>query len=170
MKKILMSMFAAIVGISMIATVGCELSESQVKIMAQQAGFYSAIGWIAIDNPDVETKTQVTAVITIISENSGSIEDGQTYTEAIYPIALEYITNNIKPKDQPVAKAGALAILGGIDILFAANPGWAENETMAVSIVQSFCIGAQSGLALAADDPVIKASLQTSTLRAGLEL
>jgi hypothetical protein len=149
---------------------GCSPSESQMKVIAQQAGLFAAASWIAVDNPDPETKEAVKQVVTLIAENAGSVEEGKTYSEVLYPVVDVYITKNIAANKQPLARAGAVAILGSIDMLFAANPEWAQNQSTAVAIVQAFCTGAKSGLAMSASDPVIKAAVRSAGLRAGLKL
>jgi hypothetical protein len=54
--------------------------------------------------------------------------------------------------------------------MFAANPSWSENENLAIDVVKLFCDGAQSGLSLTRNDPVMKAALQTGQMRSSLEL
>jgi len=154
----------------MLTMTGCDLTDAQIKVISQQAGLFSAVGWIAVDNPNPGTRDAVTAVVTLIGENADKVEGGKTYTEVLYPIVLTYVAANVEPHHRPLTKAGSVAILGGIDILFASNPEWSQREGLVVDIAQAFCLGATAGLAMAEDDPVMQAAVQSATLRTGLKL
>jgi len=165
------AMCYAMVMMTMLSVTGCKpLTPAQIKVVAQQTGMFSAVGWIAIDNPNAQTKIAVSDVIAIIGDKAAGVEAGQTYTEVLYPVILDYVANKVEKQYQPLTKAGALALLGGIDMLFAGNPTWHEDSVIASEIVQSFCLGASSGLGMAADHPVIKAATRNATMRAGLNL
>jgi len=167
--KVIVSLFICAMLAVMIP--GCTINdEAQMKAIANQAGLFSAVGWIAIDNPSVEIKTAVKGVVTLIAEKAIKLEDGETYTEVLYPDVIKYIDEKMEEKDRPLAKAGSLALLSGIDILFAVNPKWKEDQTIVVNVIQSFCDGANTGLSMSSDDPVIKAAKASAALRSELKL
>jgi hypothetical protein len=62
--------------------------------------------------------------------------------------------------------AGSLAVLNGIDLLFATNPEWGENHKLAVDVVDAFLLGANTGLSLADDDPRMVNARQANAKRA----
>ena len=152
---------------------GCDnsdLTEAQIKTIANQAGLFGGVGWIAIDNPDTEVKALVIKACSIIREKSSDIEAGKTYTEVMYGPIVDFANNEAPEQYRPLTKAGALAILGALDVLFASNPEWRENQDLATGIINSFCTGAVAGLSMAADNPVMKSALQSAKLRSGLKL
>lgn len=148
---------------------GCDLDSSQIKTIANQSGLFSAVGWVAVDNPDAQTKKLVGDMVKVIKMSASHVDDGETYTEVLYPIILDHI-RYLEVRYQPLVKAGSLALLGGIDILFAANPEWKQNETMVVDIVQSFCAGAINGLSMSELEPIIKTARRTAIMRSNLKL
>jgi len=167
--KVIVSLFICAMLAVMIP--GCTIKdEAQMKAIANQAGLFSAVGWIAIDNPDEAVKTSVKDIVILIADKAIKVEDGETYTEVLYGDIVKYINDKVEVQYRPLAKAGSLALLGGIDMMFAANPNWKEDETIVINIVQSFCDGAKNGLSMAADHPVIKAANTSATLRAELNL
>lgn len=147
---------------------GCDLQPAQTKTIAQQAGLFSVVGWIAVDNPSPEVLIQVKRVVGTIQENSKDVQAGQTYTEVLYPALVSYIDSNLESNYKPLAKTGALSILGGIDMLFAAHPDWKKNQETAIGIVDSFCLGAQNGLSMQANDPTLLAARRTAVLRSNI--
>jgi len=149
---------------------GCDLNDAQIKTISNQAGLFASVGWIAMDNPDAPTKEAVKDIISVIRTNAGQVTEGKTYTEVLYPWVLKYIVEKVEPQYRPLSKAGSLAMLGGIDMLFAANPEWAKDQKLVTDIVTAFCNGATNGLSLSADDPVIKSATRSAKMRAGLQL
>ena len=145
---------------------GCKLTDGQVKVIAQNAGLYSAVGWIALDDPSGEAITNVKQVLVVIEENAAGVEGGASYTEVLFPILTKYIDTSIAVQYRPVCKAGAITLLGGIDMLFAANPAWQQDQDLAISIVDAFILGAKSGLGMKADHPVMMQARETASRRA----
>lgn len=140
-----------------IALTGCNLSESQQKVIAQNAGLAAAVTWIAYDNPSSNETKLVSQALDVIREGSVTIVSGQTYTEFLFKDVESFARSEQVPKHYaPIVIAGSLAALNGIDLMFAANPSWAETQAQALGIVNSFVIGAKHGLSLADDDPRIK--------------
>ena len=127
--------------------IGCTLT--QVQTSAQVAGNGVAVGWIAAKDPDTNTLVVVSSLLEDINENAGLVGAGATYTAVVYPILLETINTSVDDRYKPLAMSASITILGGIDMLFAANPEWKEQEAKSLAIVQSFIFGAQSGLAMA---------------------
>lgn len=149
---------------------GCDPNPAQIKAIANQAGLFSSVGWIAMDNPEEAVKTNVKAVIVLIKEKADKVDEGKTYTEVLYPLVLDYVVKSVEPQYRPLTKAGSLAVLSGIDMLFAANPAWATEKDLAVDIIQSFCGGAVNGLSLGNDDPIMKAAARSAKMRSDLQL
>jgi hypothetical protein len=49
-----------------------------------------------------------------------------------------YVDAKVEPQYRPLTKAGGLALLGGIDMLFAAHPEWKSKQTEAIGYVSAF--------------------------------
>ena len=163
MKRGIALLLVAIVAFS---TAGCDLKPEQVKTIAQQVGLFSAVGWIAADNPTQDQITAVKGVVDIIKSKASEIEAGKTYTEVVYPEVEKIIDAEFDPQYKPLAKAAALSLLGGLDMLFAMHPEWKADEKLALEVVKSFCTGAKAGFNLDASDPVIVQARRTAKLRA----
>jgi len=152
-----------------VALCGCKPSNDQIKIIAKQAGLFSAVGWIAIDNPDCETKTEIISIIDVIENSSGQVQNGQTYSDVLYPIVCSHINEHMKEKYRPLANAAAISILGGLDILFATNPEWNEDQSLVLDVVKAFCSGAKIGLSMNDCEPVVQAAVRTANRRMNLK-
>lgn len=168
MKKtisgIILTMIAAI-GIAGIA--GCKLTDDQVKIISKNAGLGAAVTWIAYDNPDTNATALVKDMLKVVSEKASGVQTGVTYTAAIYPEIEKLVATETFPKQyKSIVLAGSLAMLNGIDLLFALNPEWKAQEKLALNAVTSFCDGAKLGLTLSGRDPVIIQANDFSTRRA----
>lgn len=135
---------------------GCNLTEAQIKVISQNAGLGAAVTWIAYDNPTPEVKAVVKTTLDIIATKAGEVQLGKTYTEIIYP-EIETVVQSgiIDDQYKPIVLAGSLAMLNGIDMLFALHPEWKIQQEKAVAIVNSFILGAKQGLSLSDRDPVI---------------
>ena len=134
---------------------GCKVTPEQAQVIARNAGLYSAVIWISIDNPDAAQILLVKEVLNIIERDANKIEAGKTYLEVIYPEVVKFIDSNVEPKDRPLCKAAALSLLNGLDMLFVMHPEWKENEQLALQIVVAYIHGAKLGLGLDDDDPVM---------------
>ena len=146
---------------------GCNVKPEQIKAVAQQAGLFSAVGWIATDNPDDDTIQSVKSILVIIEEKSGDVEGGATYTEVIYPEVEKVINSDAIPAQyRPACKVATITLLGGLDMLFAANPEWKEKQDIAISVVDAFIFGAKNGLNLSNDHKLITAARNTASRRA----
>jgi len=153
MKKWLLGVVALL---TMVGIVGCEWSDSQVKVLSQNAGLAAAVTWIAYDNPDTNSIVVVKEIINTIAAQAENVQTGMTYTAVIYPEIQNIIDGDSIPAQyKPIALAGSLAVLNGIDLLFAMNPSWKEKEGRTLMAAQSFCIGAKMGLSLSDRDPII---------------
>ena len=164
MKK---GIIAALIVAMMTTLTACQLNESQIKVIAQNTGLASIVTWIAYDNPEEDVKALVSDSMDIISTNLVQLASGQTYTELLYGDIENFArSENVPNHYTPVVLAGGLAVLNGIDLLFAMNPSWLERQDLSIGVVQSFIRGAKSGLALAKDDPVLIQAREFSTRRA----
>jgi len=168
MKRTMVNMLSAVVALGLFAgLVGCDLQPEQIKVVAQNAGLFAAVGWIAMDDPEQAEVGAVSSIMDVIRDNAGSVKEGLTYTEVIYPILEEVISSDVVDLQyEPICKAGSLSLLGGIGMLFAANPEWKEQQDLAISVVNSFILGASNGLSMKADDPVMVAARATAGRRA----
>ena len=154
-----------LVGLMVLATSGCNLTPGQIKVIARNSGLYSAVGWISLDDPTTNQIAAVESLLDVISTNASNIGTGETYTEVIYPILVPIIDTKVDKKDRPICKAGAISLLGGIDMLFIANPEWVKNQELAVQIVDAFIEGAKIGLSMAEDHPVMIQARKTVAKR-----
>jgi len=163
MSKWLVGIMAVLVTVGFL---GCNISDDQAKIIAQSTGMYSSIAWIVADNPTVDQKTAVVSVLDVINTNAINIKDGKTYTEVIYPEVEKYIDTKVKEKDRAIAKKGALAILNGLDSLFATHPEWRTKQDLAIDLVGMFVSGVKIGLGMKEDNPVIVEAKRAAEARA----
>lgn len=148
--------------------VGCTLTDEQVQAIAQGSGLASAITWIAYDNPDTNAINSVKSVITIIEEKAVNVATGVTYTAAIYPEVEKFVNTSgkVTPQYKPIALAGSLALLQGVDLLFVMHPDWKAKEGLSLKIVSSYCMGAKQGLSMSEKDPAMIQARSYSTKRA----
>ena len=57
-------------------------------------------------------------------------------------------------------------MLGGLDMLFAANPDWKVKQDVAIEVVDAFIFGAKNGLSMAEDNPIMVSARATASARA----
>jgi len=167
MKKVWL-VCLAFLGMSMLG--GCKLTDSQAKVVAQNAGLAASVTWMAYDDPSVEERQLVKEVMEIVKGVTADTSNGQTYTEVLYPLIEAHVDKSvaegkIKPNERPLVLAGSLALLNGIDLLFATNPDWGDNHKLAKEVVVSFIRGAESGLGLAEDDQRLVNARNARTVR-----
>jgi hypothetical protein len=162
------SIIGAIVAllVASMLVVGCNLNESQIKVIAQNAGLGAVVTWIAYDNPNAVTKQLVSDALDVVKSNLTSVESGKTYTETLYLVIEQFARGEQVPDQyEPLVLAGGLATLNGIDLLFATNPEWKEKEVLAIGIVNSFILGSKMGLSLDDTDERIQQARKFSTMR-----
>jgi len=163
-----------VVGIAVVAVLigmlmgvsGCSVDIAQAKVIAQNAGLFSAVGWIAMDNPNSNEVAAVELVLVVIETKAADVQAGATYTEVIYPELIAVINKDVEAQYRPLCKAGSLALLGGLDMLFAANPEWKAKQDVAIEVVDAFIFGAKNGLSLAEDHPIMASARATAAARA----
>ena len=171
MKKLVTGIMALIIGVGACLTLtSCDLKPEQVKVIAQNAGLYSAVIWISVDNPDASTMAAVSGILDVIIEKASEVQTGKTYTEVLYPEVMKVIETTVEDKDKPLCKAATLSILNGLDTLFAMYPEWKESESVAISVVNSFILGAKNGLALGEKHPVMIQARKTAVARKAIAL
>lgn len=163
MKRVIFAVLGLVLAISLN---GCSITPDQAKVIAQQAGMFSAVGWIAVDNPSTDAVVAVSAVVDIIKEKAKDIQTGKTYTEVVYPEVVKVIDTKVKEQYRPLAKAASLSFLGSIDLLFALHPEWKADQDTALGIVNAFMDGVKAGLGLRADHPAIQQARKTASARA----
>jgi hypothetical protein len=166
MKKVLMSGVAILTAAMFVFVSGCKLQPEQISVIAQNAGLFSAVGWIAVDNPDQGAIDAVTQILATIEVKAADVQGGSTYTAVVYPEVVKVIDTKIELQYRPICKAGALSLLGGLDMLFAANPSWKESQAQVISVVDSFVLGAKNGLSMSENHEVMKAARAQATARA----
>ena len=163
MKKVITAVAGLVIAVGL---VGCSITPEQAKVVAQQAGVFSAVGWIAMDNPSTDAVVVVSGIVDVIKEKSKSIEAGKTYTEVVYPEVVKVIDTKVAPQYRPLAKAGTLSFLGSVDMLFALHPEWKADQNVALGIVNAFMDGVKAGLGLRANNAAIIQARKTATARA----
>ena len=155
MKRIIGISLVGLVIASALTFTSCKVDPSQITTIAQQAGLFGAVGWIAYDNPDPKAIAAVKSVLGIIVDKSYDVQNGKTYSEVILPDLIKFIDSSVDAQYKPIAKAGAVSLLGAIDMLFVVHPEWKANQSTAASVVTAFINGANSGLSLSEKSPVI---------------
>ena len=164
MKKT--GLIIGLVSVMALFIAGCKIEPEQIPVIAQQAGLYSAVGWIAIDNPTTKEIAVVKGTLAVIEEKAADVEGGATYTLVIYPEVEKFIDKDLEEQYRPIAKAGAVSILGGIDLLFATHPEWKKDQDTVIKVVDAFIVGAKTGLSMKESNPVMKQARATSASRA----
>jgi hypothetical protein len=146
---------------------GCDrtLTEPQMKTIAQQAGMWAAVSWIAVDNPAPAQLVIVRGLMDVVETSATSVGAGKTYTEVVFPPLVQYIDESVELRYQPFAKTGVLSLLNALDMLFVMYPEWRADEGLALGIVQSFITGARGGLALAETSPIMQQAREVGTVR-----
>ena len=168
MKSKIISCFVTmfvIMGLA-IGMTSCKLTPVQVKVIAQNAGLFAAVGWIAYDNPDAAAIESVKSILVTIKEKAIDVEAGKTYTEVVYPEVAKVIDEKVAEKDRPLCKAAVLSLLHGLDTLFAMHPEWRESQDVAIGVVEAFILGSENGLSMKEDNPVMKQARETAARRA----
>lgn len=164
MKRVVGLVSLLLVG-AMVA--GCQIQPEQIKVIAQNAGLFSAVGWIAVDNPTSDEIKAVTGILKVIDEKSADVQAGATYTEVVYPEVVKFIdSDQVQPQYHPIAKAAALSLLGGLDMLFATHPEWKTDQDTVIQVVDAFVFGAKNGLSLSEDDEVMQAARNSARRKA----
>jgi len=166
MKKAVVAVVAAVVLMGTLLGAGCKIDPSTVPVIAQSAGLFSAVGWIAIDNPTGKEIAAVKSTLDIIEEKAADVTGGATYTEVIYPEVAKFIDKDLAEQYRPIAKAGAVSLLGGIDLLFASHPEWKKDQETVIKVVDGFIFGAKSGLGMKESHPLMKQARANSAARA----
>ena len=171
MKKILSSIIGSALVLTVVTTTlmtgGCKIEPEQAKVIAQSAGLFSAVGWIAMDNPDADTIKAAKGLLAVIEDKAADVEGGATYTQVVYPEVEKVIESDaVKPQYRPACKAAAISLLGGLDLLFAAHPEWRKSQDMVVQVVDAFIVGAKNGLSLSEKDELMMTARGTATRRA----
>lgn len=152
-KKVGIAVLAAIIGaVSFMSLSGCKLDEQQVTAIASPAGTAAAVSWIAVDNPDAETKAIVVGVVDLLSSNLTSVTTGRTYSEVLYPVVEEYADAELEAQYRPLAKTGAIFLLNGVDTFFVLYPEWVVKQDVAIRVSSSFLQGARVGLQMRSAD------------------
>ena len=151
-------------------TSGCDVSEDQLKVIANQSGLFAVLGWIAYDDPDPEVKQSVKGAIEIIDDGLNLVEKGSSYTEVLYPLVERYVNAEVPPHQAPLTLAGATAVLSGVDLLFATYPNVRDNVDVANGIVKQFTSGALKGLSLQDNSPQLRVIKNQNALRNKLSL
>jgi len=168
MKKIYVGIMTMLVAVSLLGLTACKVTPDQVKAIANAVGLFSAVTWIAIDNPPQVAKTAVIEILGVIADKASSVKAGQTYTEVLYPELVKIIDADVPVQYRPLCKAGTAMLLGQLDLLFAAHPDWKQDQDIALDVTIEFCKGAEQGLSLAETDLIIIQAKRNSVMRANV--
>ena len=174
MQKATRVVLAGMLGLAMVATAlftGCnKMNPDQIAAVSQAAGTAATVVWISYDNPSASQKTELVQVLTMIQTNIGVV-GSNSYVAVLYPKVQAYVlaSTNIPAIDKPLVDAGALAVLGGVDMMFASHPKW-KTDTQQVGVyVSAFITGADVALALPSSDPQIVSAIAYNKARVGLK-
>lgn len=164
MKRLMAAMAA------LVLVAGCSMSPDQIKALSQASGTAAAVLWMSYDNPTPAVKAEVSQTITVINDNIG-IVGSNSYVAVIMPKVQEYVaaSTNIPAIDKPLVIAGSLAVLGGVDLMFASNPTWKTDTQNVGQYVKSFLTGAQLALALPASDPSVVQAAKNHAVRSAIK-
>jgi len=167
MKKLMIGIISVAI-VCMTFMMGCKPSPEDINLIAKNAGLFSSVIWIATDNPSQVVKSNVVDVLNVAEGAITNVQSGQSYSTVIYPIVEKYViaSTKIKPQDKPLVLAGALATLNGIDILFAAHPEWKPTEAIAQNAAIAFIDGAEQGLELPSNSPILIQAVKGNKMRA----
>ena len=144
---------------------GCNITPQQAQVISQNAGTYSAVIWLATDNPTTNQILEVKTVLDTIKVKSSSVLVGQSFAAVLYPDLVALINTNIPAQDGPLAKAAALTLLNGLDTLFAMHPEWQTTSSQILSVVNAYVSGAQLGLGMNENSLVMKRARANANLR-----
>lgn len=160
-NKRFLAAFAAVLVVA-----GCTLTLTQKQAVARQVGMAAAAAWVGTDKPTPEDITAMKDVVAQVQAAAcTNCGDTATMYERAYPLVDAYITKNVKPEQQVIARLCASTLLTDISIAFAMNPSWSEKAGDASAIVEAFCEGAQAGLALSPSSPVMQAATRQVPVR-----
>jgi len=148
----------------------CQLTEDQMKAIANEAGLISAVSWIAYDNPPESVKQEVSDVLVTVKTNMCLVETGKSYVEVLMPVANKIIDAKVPEQDRPLCRVGVSGVLSGIDLLFAMHPEFKVKQDVVIRIATKFCSGAITGLAMKSNSIEIKAIQSHINLRTKLNL
>ena len=169
MKKLVKStVLASMIGAGLLSGLlfsGCNITPEQGKVIAQQAGLYSAVIWVSIDNPTTNQLSEVKNILSAINSNASKIVIGKTYMEVVYPEVAKVIDTKVNVNDRPLCKAAAMTLLNGLDTLFALHSEWKADSTLAIQIVNAYVGGAQAGLGMDEKSEIMKQARATASTR-----
>lgn len=166
MKKVIGGLVAALVVGAALFTSSCSITPEQSKVIAQNAGIYSAVIWVAVDNPTTNQILMVKDLVSVIDAKAGDIQAGKTYTEVVYPEIVKVIDAKVPAQDRPLCKAASLTLLNGLDTLFAMHPEWKNPETLALGIVRAYDQGVITGLSMQESNPIMMQARANAAARA----
>lgn len=175
MKKVIFGVstaviVAAIIGTSCMFSTGCSINPDTAKVVAYQAGKYTVLGWFIVDNPTPEVKATVKTIVSTIKDSAALVSPDKTYLEVILPIIMKDVIPKVPINLQPICTAGAISVLGGLDMLFAYKPEWKQDVQKAVVLVGEYCRGADESLSMSDNDPIYKAVVKASVERTKLNV
>lgn len=171
-EKVEMKSFMTMVvaAASMVAVAGCNPDQNTIRELAKATGTGVTIVWISYDNP---TAAQKAALVDVLAKVKTAVVAVGTngYVAVAYPVMQAYVEGNanIPAIDKPLVMAGALAVLSGIDIMFATHPDWKTGTDEAGKLAVAFIDGANVALALPASDPQVMKANEMNKARMGIK-
>ena len=148
-------------------TMGCNsnLTDMQKLIIADGGGLLVSTSWIAIDGPSATDMQNVAQAIDEVQVAVANVVSGVPFSDALYPVAIEWISRNVEAQQQPLALAGVGVILTGVDMFFAMNPEYLEDQGEAIAILNAFLGGAKKGLLLSPNHPAMLRARSSNAMR-----
>lgn len=151
--------------VSLICLSGCQINEQQMKVIADQAGMFTAVTWIASVDNNEQIKEGIKDIVVIIKKNLTNVKQGTSYSSSFYDLISSYDASGIDSNYIPLIRAGSLAMLNGIDILLVTYPEWKNREEITTSIVIAFCNGVLKGFSFSDDSEIMKICNQSYQLQ-----
>lgn len=133
---------------------GC--TDDQIRSIVKNAGIYSAIMWVAVDNPSSNQLQKVAVVVDAISSSASGLGAGKTCMEALSSGINKIIDDSVSDTgDRVMCKAAAVTVLNGIDMIFIFHPNWKSTPEKTCTVIVAFCDGAKSALSLDEKHPAM---------------
>ena len=143
---------------------GC--TPTQQQLAAQQLGIAAAVTWVKVDKPtpaDIQTAIEITEQVKAICTNG--VAPTTSFYATVYPRVDKYISDNVLPENQPMARLASGWLLTELDMVFALNPDWTTDQQDKLDIANAFCDGFIGGLKLTPRSPVVQAAMAHNIIR-----
>lgn len=128
------------------------------EFIANKAGFLAGTGYLAVNAPPPDEVKAVRSVVDKIAKYTDRLEPKETFAKLFAPIREE-IEAELSGVTKTLAISVARMSLDQLDMLFMANPKWAENKDLVISVTRAFADGIQGAFDLFAGNEEVRASM-----------